>query len=319
MKMNWGFVPVVVASATLGFWASTGVTAAGDNVDAQVYKLPDVQFNEKINSWADGTIMSVDAKEGKFSVRGAKRPYATAYASMLKEIHAKTDKLTGNDRLGIAAEIRNAHRSKLAAAQSQPSDRDSDFTFNLPAREGRITSFEESQYYGRDLQEIESAPNSAQVSPKEAARMLALKDLRIGDRVIVGYESGLLANYAYAVIRARHGDVPYPTAEEQGILLETAAADNTKINQRDSDPIEVTAGDQKQDNSDIEITRDIRRAIVKDDTLSTYAHNIKIITQDGAVTLKGPVRSVVEKSEIERKATAVAGEGHVTNQVQVVP
>jgi len=71
--------------------------------------------------------------------------------------------------------------------------------------------------------------------------------------------------------------------------------------------------------SDREITRRIRRSLVKDESLSTYAHNVKIITRDGQVTLKGPVRSVDEKRAIETKATEVAGENKVTNELENKP
>jgi osmotically-inducible protein OsmY len=57
----------------------------------------------------------------------------------------------------------------------------------------------------------------------------------------------------------------------------------------------------------------------QDKSISVYAHNIKVITQDGKVTLKGPVRSEEEKTNIASKAVAVAGEGNVTNQIDVVP
>jgi len=71
--------------------------------------------------------------------------------------------------------------------------------------------------------------------------------------------------------------------------------------------------------SDRTITQNIRKAIHDDTSLSTYAHNIKIITQDGKVTLRGPVRSVEEKSNLERKAATVAGQENVTNQLEVAP
>jgi len=71
--------------------------------------------------------------------------------------------------------------------------------------------------------------------------------------------------------------------------------------------------------SDRTITQNIRKAIHDDTSLSTYAHNIKIITQDGKVTLRGPVRSVEEKSNLERKASTVAGQENVTNQLEVAP
>jgi len=63
----------------------------------------------------------------------------------------------------------------------------------------------------------------------------------------------------------------------------------------------------------------IRKAIHEDGSLSTYAHNVKIITQDGKVTLRGPVRSEEEKSNIEAKAAAVAGQTNVTNQLEIAP
>jgi osmotically-inducible protein OsmY len=77
------------------------------------------------------------------------------------------------------------------------------------------------------------------------------------------------------------------------------------------------ADNQKESTSDREITQKIRRAIVSDKSLSTYAHNVKIITQGGQVTLKGPVRSDDEKSSIASKAAEVAGQDKVTNELSV--
>jgi len=97
------------------------------------------------------------------------------------------------------------------------------------------------------------------------------------------------------------------------------APDNTKTNQGDSSKGAMTADQQKMNPADRNTTKQIRQSIVKDDSLSTYAHNIKIITRDGKVTLKGPVRSEEDKKNIEAKATAVAGEGNVTNLLEVAP
>lgn len=96
-------------------------------------------------------------------------------------------------------------------------------------------------------------------------------------------------------------------------------ADNTKTNQRDRDSSSPTADQQKMDPADREITKKIRAAIHEDKSISVYAHNIKVITQDGKVTLKGPVRSEEEKTNIASKAVEVAGEGNVINQLEVVP
>jgi len=93
--------------------------------------------------------------------------------------------------------------------------------------------------------------------------------------------------------------------------------DNTKINKRDQDQSRPTAGQQKENQSDREITRQIRRSITEDKDFSTYARNIKIITQDGNVTLRGPVRSEEEKKAIEAKANGVAGAAHVKSEIQI--
>ena len=60
-------------------------------------------------------------------------------------------------------------------------------------------------------------------------------------------------------------------------------------------------------------------AVVADKSLSMYAHNVKIIAQDGLVTLKGPVRSEAEKAAVEAKAAAVVGQAKVTNQIEIKP
>ena len=67
-----------------------------------------------------------------------------------------------------------------------------------------------------------------------------------------------------------------------------SAPDNTKVNARDQEKTQKTADQQNNNRADLEITRQIRKAIVADKSLSMNAHNIKIITADGMVTLKGP-------------------------------
>jgi len=95
------------------------------------------------------------------------------------------------------------------------------------------------------------------------------------------------------------------------------APDNTKVNTRDRKPTAVTADQQKNNKADLETTQQIRKALVADKSLSTYAHNVKVVTQNGKVTLKGPVRSEDEKKAVEAKAVEVAGAGNVTNQLAI--
>jgi len=97
------------------------------------------------------------------------------------------------------------------------------------------------------------------------------------------------------------------------------APDNSKMNQQDQSKSEPTADQQKENRSDRDITQQIRQSIMKDKSLSTYAHNIKVITQNGQVTLKGPVRSESEKESIGAKATEVAGASNVTNDLDIKP
>jgi len=106
---------------------------------------------------------------------------------------------------------------------------------------------------------------------------------------------------------------------QQDSSQQQVPADNTKVNQRDRSQNEPTAEQQKENSNDRELTRQIRREIVKDKSLSTDAHNVKIITQNGSVTLKGPVKSDEEKQAIESKATQIAGPGKVNNELQVAP
>ena len=101
--------------------------------------------------------------------------------------------------------------------------------------------------------------------------------------------------------------------------LAQTAPDNTKVNTRDRDAGAVTADQQKENTADRDVAKRIRQSVIKDKSLSTYAHNVKIVVQGGQVTLKGPVRSEEEKRSIEAKAAAVAGAGRVTNEIDVTP
>jgi hyperosmotically inducible protein len=108
-------------------------------------------------------------------------------------------------------------------------------------------------------------------------------------------------------------------SQAQSTEPQATSPDNTKINAQDRDKASSSADQQKDNRSDREITQQIRQSLVKDKSLSTYGHNVKVITQNGQVTLKGPVRSDDEKKTIEAMATEVAGENKVTNELNVKP
>ncbi len=96
-------------------------------------------------------------------------------------------------------------------------------------------------------------------------------------------------------------------------------ADNSKVNRVEGTADAKTADDQSDGDSDVDLTQKIRRSLTEDDNLSVYAHNVKIITEDGRVILKGPVRSLDEKATVETRARKYAGNSHVQSELTVVP
>jgi hyperosmotically inducible periplasmic protein len=130
------------------------------------------------------------------------------------------------------------------------------------------------------------------------------KSIRRYSRLMLPLGSLLLGASLMAAPIARHQDPQQP------------APDNTKTNKDQNPP---TADQQKMNPADRAITQKIRKSIHDDANLSSYAHNIKIITQDGKVTLRGPVRSEEEKSALQAKAEAVAGADNVTNNLKIAP
>jgi hyperosmotically inducible protein len=112
------------------------------------------------------------------------------------------------------------------------------------------------------------------------------------------------------------GSVVWASAQD---ATPAPAPDNTKVNQRDKAATEPTADQQKDNRSDLDITKQIRQSIIAEKSLSTYAHNVKVISQNGMVTLKGVVRSDEEKQTVEAKAAEVAGKDKVTSQLEVKP
>ncbi len=95
-------------------------------------------------------------------------------------------------------------------------------------------------------------------------------------------------------------------------------ADNTKNNQSPSNRNQ-TAEQQRNNSTDMDLTRRIRQSVTDDKNLSTYAHNVKIVTANGRVTLNGVVRTDDEKAEIASKAASVVGKEHVVNDIKVAP
>lgn len=123
------------------------------------------------------------------------------------------------------------------------------------------------------------------------------------------YQKAVVTVLFCAVAATGYGQTPPATSPK---------ADNTKVNKRDRNAGEATADQQKANESDRELTKKIRQAVMADKSLSTYAHNVKIISQNGVVTLKGPVKSEDEKKAIVAKAVEATGDASkVTDQISV--
>lgn len=122
-----------------------------------------------------------------------------------------------------------------------------------------------------------------------------------------------------------HADNPVPAADSSVRAADSSgrvandsvrAADNSARNVADRKDSAVTSGDQSNAQADLDITQKIRKSVVADDSLSTNAQNVKIITSKGVVTLRGPVANAEEKANIGRIAQNVAGVSRVDNQIE---
>jgi hyperosmotically inducible protein len=98
---------------------------------------------------------------------------------------------------------------------------------------------------------------------------------------------------------------------------EKAKPDNTATNQRDRSGETKTSGDQSNNSSDLKMTQAIRRALMKERQLSTTAKNIKVVTANGQVTLRGPVKTAQEKAKVDQIARSAAGGAQIDNQLDV--
>jgi hyperosmotically inducible periplasmic protein len=107
-------------------------------------------------------------------------------------------------------------------------------------------------------------------------------------------------------------------ADKSAATPSQTAPDNTGRNVRDRGGDTVTPVDQSNNKADLNLTQQIRKAVMADKSLSTNAKNVKIITANGIVTLRGPVNTPQEKATIETKAQSIAGANNVDSQLEIV-
>lgn len=126
---------------------------------------------------------------------------------------------------------------------------------------------------------------------------------------LAGAVAGLLTSTAALPALARGSD--------SGAMDQATEPDNTAMNKVDQAKGEPTADQQSNSMSDVKLAAKIRRSLMRDKSLSTNGHNVKIIAQNGAVTLKGPVNNTEEKATVEHEAARVAGAHKVTSELSV--
>ena len=134
------------------------------------------------------------------------------------------------------------------------------------------------------------------------------------------FASGLMLACAIGCNKTSMPDAKADSRAQQNVSAAHSPArkDNSSVNERDRTGATKTPLDQHENQPDIDITAKIRKRVV-DTKMSSNGHNVKIITQDGKVTLRGPVPKAEEKEQIEHIASDVAGTGNVDSQLEVQP
>jgi osmotically-inducible protein OsmY len=284
------------------------VIPAAFGADESAPAYAKTHFDASVDTWAEGTVMAVDADAGSLTLRGVKRPYATSYAAMLKEIHADTADLPPAEAQKKESEIRAKWQETLAKARTtDPAANDSDFTFYLPKEKSRISYFDESRFYDREqpLAEKDQAANAEKLEATEYEKqaLMQFKNLKVGERLSVGYDSGLVYNTMHVIVKVR--DVSDDAVKAtKASYIETRKTDDT------GKPATALSADDEN-------ARQIRKSLVNDDALSITARNVVIQAQNGTVTLKGAVASQQEKEAVQKKAAAVVGETRVINELEI--
>ena len=128
----------------------------------------------------------------------------------------------------------------------------------------------------------------------------------------------LLPLYAtFLMVYSSHGQQATPIPHDPAAASDATEADNTKRNSSEENKNTDTAEKQSNTKDDLALTQKVRQAVMKDGSLSMNAKNVKIIAQDGKITLKGPVDSQQEKDTIGTEAGKIAGKDKVDNQLEV--
>jgi hypothetical protein len=180
--------------------------------------LQSEQLDFHIDAWSRGTITAIDVANAKLSINGIRMPYASAYAKMLREIHEQTADITDQTlKQKKETDLRQSWMAKLDASKQEAPGKEGSLEFRFPPKvsvsvlpEAEIAKID---YLVKD-KELAAIPKSSKDigvvgapmldTPKASADIatnLSLSDLKVGDAVLVGFDSGLIHNDSYAIIR----------------------------------------------------------------------------------------------------------------------
>ena len=126
-----------------------------------------------------------------------------------------------------------------------------------------------------------------------------------------------LPRWAAAAVLSLAATAAFASQDQPAAPVKSTAADNTQVNVRDKAHDTLTPMDQPNNAQDLKVAAAVRQSLTKDDSLSTMAHNVKLIASAGVVTLRGPVASEAEKSKVGQLAAASAGVSSVQNELDI--
>jgi hypothetical protein len=181
----------------------------------------------------------------------------------------------------------------------------------MPARQRRPVALapQEISRYSTDVARGRAYSCAVQ---RACALTLGVNRMRISPTFIT-LSLALGSASALAADRPAQSEAPVPAVQGQV----TPKADNTAVNTRDKSGATQTPQKQTTGVDDRELVAAVRRAVVDDKSLSTSAHNVKIVANNGVVTLRGPVRSNDERVKVEKLAQQVTGVSSVENQLDI--
>jgi len=205
------WTPAVVLFAAMSMFAAD--EAVTDKAPAKGH----MRFDSRIDTWVEGTLTSISADGKKFTVHGVKMPYATVHAQMMQDFHKKAEGLDQAKRQEKMAEVRKDWADRLEKAKTEDAGKPGDYSFAMPAK-GNLTILEsrEGHNFGwlrgdkaaaADLKDEQPIPTAADDKGK-GENLLAFTDLKLNDRLMVGYDSGIITNEAYTAIRENAQPAP---------------------------------------------------------------------------------------------------------------